>query len=86
MDAKWWMIAQFDSVVVSLPDGASAAWYHRDKEEFTSLLKRTVETHQRLYREWPALSERYRDSLADLTSPQRWTETFGSTREEPARR
>ena len=25
MDAKWWMIAQFDSVVVSMPDGTSAS-------------------------------------------------------------
>ena len=38
MDAKWWMIAQFDSVVVSMPDGTSASWYQRDTEEFRDLL------------------------------------------------
>ncbi len=48
MDAKWWMIAQFDSVVVSMPDGTSAAWYQRDKDEFGDLMRRTVEIHQRL--------------------------------------
>ncbi len=79
MDAKWWMVAQFDSVVVSMPDGTSAAWYHRDKAEFQDLLKRTVEIHQRLYREWPALAERYRDALPDLVSPEHWERTFAAT-------
>ena len=76
MDAKWWMIAQFDSVVVSMPDGTSAAWLQRDQDEFKSLLARTIEIHQRLHREWPALSRRYRDALADITSPETWAKTF----------
>jgi galactofuranosylgalactofuranosylrhamnosyl-N-acetylglucosaminyl-diphospho-decaprenol beta-1,5/1,6-galactofuranosyltransferase len=76
MDAKWWMIAQFDSVVVSMPDGTSAAWLRRDKDEFRSLLTRTVEIHQRLYREWPELSRRYRAALPELVSPEQWLKTF----------
>ena len=76
MDAKWWMIAQFDSVVVSMPDGASAAWYQRDKEEFADLLRRTIEIHQRLHREWPTLARRYRQALPDITSPDQWSKTF----------
>jgi galactofuranosylgalactofuranosylrhamnosyl-N-acetylglucosaminyl-diphospho-decaprenol beta-1,5/1,6-galactofuranosyltransferase len=76
MDAKWWMISQFDSVVVSMPDGGSAAWHHRDPEEFRSLLRRTVEIHQRLHREWPALARRYRQALPDLVSPEQWAKTF----------
>ena len=76
MDAKWWMIAQFDSAVVSMPDGASAAWYRRDKDEFGDLLRRTVDIHQRLYREWPALACRYRRSLPDIVSPEQWAKTF----------
>jgi galactofuranosylgalactofuranosylrhamnosyl-N-acetylglucosaminyl-diphospho-decaprenol beta-1,5/1,6-galactofuranosyltransferase len=76
MDAKWWMIAQFDSVVVSMPDGASASWYQRDKDEFQDLLKRTVEIHQRLYREWPALARRYRQALPDIVSTDQWSKTF----------
>jgi galactofuranosylgalactofuranosylrhamnosyl-N-acetylglucosaminyl-diphospho-decaprenol beta-1,5/1,6-galactofuranosyltransferase len=79
MDAKWWMIAQFDSVVVSMPDGTSASWYHRDREEFRDLLKRTVEIHQRLYREWPELSRRYREALPEITSPERWSKTFAAS-------
>ncbi len=76
MDAKWWMIAQFDSVVVSMPDGTSAAWYQRDKDEFGDLLRRTVEIHQRLYREWPTLARQYRQALPDITSPEQWAKTF----------
>jgi len=79
MDAKWWMIAQFDSVVVSMPDGASAAWLHRDPQEFRDLLRRTVEIHERLYREWPKLAQTYRDQLEDLTSVQRWEKTFADS-------
>jgi galactofuranosylgalactofuranosylrhamnosyl-N-acetylglucosaminyl-diphospho-decaprenol beta-1,5/1,6-galactofuranosyltransferase len=76
MDAKWWMVAQFDSVVVSMPDGTSAAWYHRDKDEFSDLLRRTVEIHQRLYREWPRLARHYRQALPDIVSPEQWAKTF----------
>ncbi|MGH3444210.1 MAG: glycosyltransferase, partial [Nocardioidaceae bacterium] len=76
MDAKWWMVAQFDSVVVSMPDGTSASWHQRDRDEFADLLRRTVEIHQRLLREWPSLSRRYRESLDDIVSPERWRKTF----------
>ena len=79
MDAKWWMIAQFDSVVVSMPDGASASWYRRDKDEFGDLLRRTVEIHRRLYREWPSLAKQYQQALPDLTSPEQWAKTFAAS-------
>ncbi len=83
MDASWWMIAQFDSVVVSMPDGSSAAWLHRDREEFRDLLGRTVEIHKRLYAEWPRLAELYRGQLEEITSPQRWEKTFVESAQEP---
>jgi len=76
LDAKWWMISQFDSVVVSMPDGASASWHHRDPQEFRDLLRRTVEIHQRLHREWPRLARHYRQALPDITSPEQWSKTF----------
>ncbi|QNN54829.1 glycosyltransferase [Nocardioides mesophilus] len=79
LDAKWWMISQFDSVVVSMPDGTSAAWHHRDREEFRDLLRRTADIHQRLYREWPRLAAEYRQALGDLTSPEQWRKTFDAS-------
>ncbi len=57
-------------------DGNSAAFYKRDRDQFIDLLRRTVEMHQRLYREWPRLAELYRDQLGEITSPQRWEKTI----------
>ncbi len=82
MDAQWFRLAKLDSAVVSMPDGTSAALYQRDPELFREMLAKTVAIHQRLHREWPALSRRYRDALADLTSPDAWEQTFKSSLED----
>jgi galactofuranosylgalactofuranosylrhamnosyl-N-acetylglucosaminyl-diphospho-decaprenol beta-1,5/1,6-galactofuranosyltransferase len=77
MDAKWYRLASLDAAVVSMPDGTSAALYQRDPERFRAMLRKTVEIHQRLHREWPVLAERYRSQLAEITSEEAWSETFG---------
>ncbi len=82
MDAKWYRLASYDSAVVSMPDGASAALYQRDPEHFRELLGRTVEIHRRLYREWPQLAARYRESLGEITSPEAWEQTFAASMKE----
>jgi galactofuranosylgalactofuranosylrhamnosyl-N-acetylglucosaminyl-diphospho-decaprenol beta-1,5/1,6-galactofuranosyltransferase len=84
MDAKWWMIAQFDSAVVSTSDGTMASWHHRDRQEFQTLLQRTTSVHQRLLREWPRLAKRYQAALPELTSREVWRETFRTSTEEDA--
>ena len=71
MDAKWYRLGVLDSAVVSMNDGASAAFYQRDPERFRDLMRRTLEIHERLYREWPRLAQDYRDKLAEVTSPER---------------
>ncbi|WP_299922103.1 glycosyltransferase [uncultured Nocardioides sp.] len=76
MDAKWYRIARYDSAVVSMPDGTSAALYERDPDKFRDLMKRTVEIHARFHREWPALAQQYRDALGEITSPEAWEKTF----------
>jgi galactofuranosylgalactofuranosylrhamnosyl-N-acetylglucosaminyl-diphospho-decaprenol beta-1,5/1,6-galactofuranosyltransferase len=76
MDAKWYRLARYDAAIVSMPDGTSAALYQRDPEKFKDLLKRTIEIHQRLHKEWPRLAQEYRSSLAEITSPEAWEETF----------
>jgi galactofuranosylgalactofuranosylrhamnosyl-N-acetylglucosaminyl-diphospho-decaprenol beta-1,5/1,6-galactofuranosyltransferase len=86
MDARWWMLSQFDSAVVSTPDGTMSSWHHRDPARFADMMKRTVEIHQRLLREWPTLSRRYKDALPEITSEQRWEKTFeGNAPEAPSR-
>ncbi|MDO7867490.1 glycosyltransferase [Nocardioides jiangxiensis] len=77
MDAKWYRLASLDAAVVSMPDGTSAAFYQRDPEQFRAALKKTVEIHKRLLREWPALAEQYRAGLQDVTSQEAWARTFG---------
>jgi galactofuranosylgalactofuranosylrhamnosyl-N-acetylglucosaminyl-diphospho-decaprenol beta-1,5/1,6-galactofuranosyltransferase len=77
MDAKWYRLARYDSAVVSMPDGTSAALYQRDPQRFRDLMKRTLEIHQQLHREWPELAERYRSQLGTITSEDAWAETFG---------
>ncbi len=76
MDAKWYRLARYDSAIVSMNDGASAALYQRDPAHYRDLLKRTMEIHQRLHREWPRLAEEYRAALGEVTSPAAWEETF----------
>ena len=76
MDAKWYRLTRFDSAIVSMPDGTSAALYQRDPEKFRELARKTIEIHERLKREWPRLSEEYRAKLGQITSPEAWDETF----------
>lgn len=76
MDAKWWRLASYDSAVVSMNDGTSAALYQRDPERYRQQLKQTLEMHERLRREWPRLAAEYRAKLADVASPEAWERTF----------
>ncbi len=76
MDAKWYRLARYDSAIVSMPDGASAALYQRDPAKFKELTRKTFEIHEELRREWPRLSEEYRSKLGHITSPEAWDETF----------
>ena len=76
LDAKWYQLASFDSAIVSMNDGTSAALYRRDPELFRALLKRTIALHDRYRREWPELARTYREQLRDITSPEAWEKTF----------
>ncbi len=82
MDAKWYRLARFDSAVVSMPDGTSAALYQRDPDRYRDLVRRTLEIHQRLHREWPRLAQLYREHLGDVVSPEAWDRTFGTSPED----
>jgi galactofuranosylgalactofuranosylrhamnosyl-N-acetylglucosaminyl-diphospho-decaprenol beta-1,5/1,6-galactofuranosyltransferase len=83
VDAKWYRIASYDSAVVSMNDGTSAALYRRDARKYRELAVQTAALHARLAREWPQLAADYRAALADVTSPERWEETFRPWTEGP---
>jgi galactofuranosylgalactofuranosylrhamnosyl-N-acetylglucosaminyl-diphospho-decaprenol beta-1,5/1,6-galactofuranosyltransferase len=76
MDAQWYRLASYDSAVVSMNDGTSAALYRRDPEYFRDMLRKTIEIHLRFRREWPRLAAEYRAALGEITSPEAWEETF----------
>jgi len=76
MDSQWFRIVKYDSAVVSMPDGQTATFLQRDPELVGDLLKKTLDVHLRLRREWPRLAKLYRDRLADVTSPETWESTF----------
>ncbi|GAA0969457.1 Galactofuranosyltransferase GlfT2 [Nocardioides aquaticus] len=76
MDAQWFRLTRYDSAVVSMPDGTSAAFYQRDPAIFRDLFTKTVEIHLRLRREWPRLATEYRAALTEITSPEAWERTF----------
>ncbi|GAA3552812.1 glycosyltransferase [Nocardioides daeguensis] len=76
MDAKWYRIAGFDSAIVSMNDGTSAALYRRDRERYKALVRRTVQLHNRFRRDWDEIAAQYRAALGDITSPETWEKTF----------
>ncbi|HEY0890730.1 MAG TPA: glycosyltransferase [Nocardioides sp.] len=76
MDARWYRLASYDSAIVSMNDGTSAALYQRDEKRFRELAKRTFAIHERYRREWPELARRYREALPAITSPEAWERTF----------
>ena len=76
MDAAWYRLAKYDSAVVSMADGSSAAFYKRDPAKFRELMVKTIEIHARLRREWPRLAAEYRAKLPEITSPEAWDATF----------
>jgi len=76
VDLKWWLLAQFDSALVSSADGTSAAWYKRRPELARDLMARSISLHARLAKEWPQLCEQYKQALPELASPQTWAATF----------
>jgi galactofuranosylgalactofuranosylrhamnosyl-N-acetylglucosaminyl-diphospho-decaprenol beta-1,5/1,6-galactofuranosyltransferase len=75
-DAGWWVLAKLDSALVSAADGASAAWYRRDRKLFASLGRGNAFLHAKLWREWPRLAAEYRAALDGITSPDAWRESF----------
>ncbi|RXR26722.1 glycosyltransferase family 2 protein [Oerskovia turbata] len=82
MDARWWLLSQYDSAVVSTSDGSGAAWYKRDPAVFKELLGRSIALHEKMLREWSTLSSTYRSALDDLVGQEAWKRTFDSTQQD----
>jgi len=79
MDAKWHMLSQFDSAVVSTADGSGAAWYKRDRKRMKDIMRRSVTTHEQLAQRWSELSKEYRAACPDFTDPKAWQQTWSAS-------
>ena len=77
MDAKWYRLARYDSAVVSMNDGTSAALYQRDPEQFRELARqdrsRSTSSSPRVAAAGRGVPRR---AAATITSPEAWDETF----------
>lgn len=82
VDQSWWLLSRFDSALVSAADGTATSWYQRDPARLRSILRRNALLHARLLRDWSKLRREYRTALPELTSPERWRETFEAARPE----
>jgi galactofuranosylgalactofuranosylrhamnosyl-N-acetylglucosaminyl-diphospho-decaprenol beta-1,5/1,6-galactofuranosyltransferase len=83
VDSPWYVLSKLDSVLVSMPDGASTSWYRREPRLLFSLGWRSATLHLRLWLSWPRLARQYREALADFTSPEQWRETFAASLGDP---
>ncbi len=79
MDAKWRMLSQFDSAIVSTADGSGASWYKRDRRRFNDIIRRSISAHEQLTQRWSELAEVYREEAPDFTDPKAWQQTWGTS-------
>ena len=81
--ARWWVLAHLDAVIVRSPDGTSERRLRRRRDQFRAQLRESTRLHRELHRRWPELRTRYRS--ADLTSPHTWRETLDAVPDSPLR-
>ncbi|MFT4185996.1 MAG: glycosyltransferase [Micrococcaceae bacterium] len=81
-DAKWYRLAQYDSVVVTNAEGTASSWYRRDSELLQELGVESANAHAKLLKEWPRLRKEYREALSEITSTAAWKKTFDKITEE----
>lgn len=76
-DAHWWHVSLFDHVVVTDASQSGVRVRRRDKATARRLLLRTFRVLRRLRRELPALQERYRAAMPELTGRANWERLYG---------
>jgi galactofuranosylgalactofuranosylrhamnosyl-N-acetylglucosaminyl-diphospho-decaprenol beta-1,5/1,6-galactofuranosyltransferase len=76
--ARWFLLGNLDSAVVSNADGSGVAFRRRDPKVFRELATKTAQNYKRLIAEWPRLVEQYRAALPELTSVESWRKVFDS--------
>jgi galactofuranosylgalactofuranosylrhamnosyl-N-acetylglucosaminyl-diphospho-decaprenol beta-1,5/1,6-galactofuranosyltransferase len=79
-DARWFEVPNYDRVLVTNAEGSGVTFHRRDPRLFRKLLIESVRLNLLYRRRWASLSKQYRDALPDITSQERWSETFEASR------
>jgi len=75
-DAHWWHVALFERAVVTDMGETGVRIRTRDKDLALTLAKRGFEAVRRLRAEGPAVMERYRAAVPELTSRENWARLY----------
>jgi galactofuranosylgalactofuranosylrhamnosyl-N-acetylglucosaminyl-diphospho-decaprenol beta-1,5/1,6-galactofuranosyltransferase len=76
-DAHWWHVALFERAVVTDMGETGVRIRKRDKDIALTLAKRGFDAIRRLKAEGPAVVERYRAAVPELTSRENWARLYG---------
>ena len=84
-DARWWVVPNYDSVLVSNAEGSAALLHRRDPATFRRMLVTSIVLRARIIARWPQLRAAYRAALPRITSEQEWARSFGLTKKRGTR-
>ena len=76
-DARWFVVPDYDSVLVSNADGAGVTWRVRDAKLFRKLLLASFRYALRFRRRWAPLRALYRRETPELISADAWARHLG---------
>jgi galactofuranosylgalactofuranosylrhamnosyl-N-acetylglucosaminyl-diphospho-decaprenol beta-1,5/1,6-galactofuranosyltransferase len=76
-DAHWWHVSTFQKAIVTDMSEQGFRVRERDKARAAELARRGVRTLARLRKEGPAVAERYRAAVPQLTSRANWARLYG---------
>ncbi|WP_407692226.1 glycosyltransferase [Pseudonocardia xinjiangensis] len=76
-DAHWWHVSTFERAVVTDMSEQGIRVRTRDKDVALQLTKRAAGTFRRFVSEGPAVAQRYRAEMGNLTSRDNWARLYG---------
>ena len=82
-DAYWWHVSRFRTAVVTDASQHGVRLRRLDRARLVALGRRGARVLRRLRREGPAVRQRYRGAMPELTSRENWTRLFESCLPQP---
>jgi galactofuranosylgalactofuranosylrhamnosyl-N-acetylglucosaminyl-diphospho-decaprenol beta-1,5/1,6-galactofuranosyltransferase len=76
-DAHWWHVALFGTAVVTDSSQQGVRLRSRDRARMVSLFRHGARVLTRVVAETPAVKQRYRDAVGELTTRQNWARLYG---------